>query len=82
MRKTWYLLAGVVTGAVVGAAAALLLTPYSGAEIQQQIRTRAQGLLDEGKKAAVARRDEMKTQLEAFKRGKPTTETTPEQAQV
>jgi gas vesicle protein len=71
MRKTAFLLIGVLSGAVVGAAAALLLTPYSGKELQGQIRTRFQDLIEQGKQAASARRAELQAQLEAFKRGAP-----------
>jgi gas vesicle protein len=73
MRKTLFLLMGVLSGALVGAAAALLLTPYSGTEMQGQIRSRAQELFEQGKQAASARRVELQTQLEALKRGTPAT---------
>jgi hypothetical protein len=42
-----------------------------------------QALMEEGKRAAAARRAELEAQLEAFKRGTPVTiETTPEEAQA
>lgn len=71
MRKTFYMLIGLLAGAMVGAAAALLLAPYSGKEMQTQIRTRVQGLVEEGKRAAAARRAELQAQLEAFRHGTP-----------
>jgi gas vesicle protein len=73
MRKTFFLLLGILSGALVGAAAALLLAPYSGKELQGQIRARAQDLLEQGKQAAAARRVELQAQLDAFKRGKTAT---------
>jgi gas vesicle protein len=73
MRKTFFLIMGILAGAVVGAAAAILLAPYSGKEMQVRIRTRAQELIEEGKKAAAARRAELQAQLEGFKRGTPVT---------
>ena len=83
MRKIVSFLAGLLAGAVVGAAAAILLAPYSGPELQGQVRTRVQALMEEGKRAAAARRAELEAQLEAFKRGTPVTiETTPEEAQT
>ena len=83
MRKFASFLVGLLAGAMVGAVAAILLAPYSGSEIQGQIRTRVQGLVDEGKRAAAARRAELEAQLEAFKRGTPVTlETTPEESQA
>lgn len=83
MRKTVNFLAGVLAGAVVGGVAALLLAPYSGSELQGQMRARAQALIEEGKRAAAARRAELEAQLEAFKRGaRAAIETVPEQDQV
>jgi gas vesicle protein len=73
MRKTLFLIMGVLAGAVVGAAAATLLAPYSGKEMQERIRSRAQELIEEGKRAAAARRAELQAQLEGFKRGTPVT---------
>jgi len=71
MRKGFIFLAGLVSGAVVGVAAAVLLAPYSGTELQQRTRTRLQDLIEEGRRAATARRIELEAQLEAFKRGIP-----------
>ena len=83
MRKFFSFFAGLLAGAMVGAAAAILLAPYSGSELQGQMRARLQTLVDEGKRAAAARRDELEAQLEAFKRGTPVTiETTPEESQA
>ena len=81
MRKTFYLILGLLAGAAVGAAAAMLLAPYSGQELQTRIRVRVQELIEEGKRAAAARRVELQAQLEGFKHGTPVTiaETTPDQ---
>lgn len=69
MRKAFNFLAGLVAGAVVGAAAAMLLAPYSGPELQERMRTRVQGLIEEGRRATAARQAELKAQLDTFKRG-------------
>ena len=83
MRKTVSLLVGLLAGAVVGAAAATLLAPYSGTELQQRMRARVQELIEEGRRAASARRAELEAQLESFKRGTPVTiETTSEPPQA
>ena len=83
MRKFASFLVGFLAGAMVGAAAAILLAPSSGSELQGQIRTRVQGLIDEGKRAAAARRSELEAQFEGLKRGTPVTiETAPEEAQA
>jgi len=83
MRKLVSFLAGLLAGAAAGAVAAILLAPYSGPELQERLRTRAQGMIEEGKRAAAARRAELEAQLEAFKRGTPVTiETASEQPQT
>ena len=83
MRKTISFLIGVFSGAIVGAVVAILLAPSSGQELQEQMRARVQGLIEEGRRAAAARRAELETQLEAFKRGAPVTiETVAEQPQA
>ena len=71
MRKTFYLLIGALAGAAMGATIATLLAPYSGREMQERIRVRFREVTEEGKRAATARRVELQTQLEAFKRGAP-----------
>ncbi len=83
MRRFVSFLVGAFAGAMVGAVAVLLLTPQSGSELQEQVRTRVQELVEEGKRAAAARRAELEAQLEAFKRGAPVViETSPEQPQA
>jgi gas vesicle protein len=81
MRKGFSFLVGLFAGALVGGIAGILLAPYSGPELQGQVRTRLQGLIEEGKRAASARRAELENQLEDFKRGTPVTlEAPPEEA--
>ncbi len=83
MRKVFSFLVGFLAGAAVGAVAAILLAPYSGTELQERARTRVQALVEEGRRAAAARRAELEAQLNAFKRGAPVTvETAPEQSQA
>lgn len=80
MRKFISFLVGLLSGAIVGGAVGLLLAPYKGEELQNQVRARIQELLEEGKQAAAVRQTELENQLESFKRGKPITiETAPEQ---
>jgi gas vesicle protein len=61
------IVAGLLLGAMIGAAVVLLLTPRSGVDTQQLIRHRIQAVLDEGRQAAEARRQELRTQFEALK---------------
>jgi gas vesicle protein len=63
MNKTYGFLAGAIMGALVGATLALLLAPYSGADLRQQIGDRAQYVQDEVKKASLERRLELEKQL-------------------
>ncbi len=80
MRKIISFLVGLLAGATVGGAIALLLAPYKGQELQNQIRARVQKLMEEGQQAAAIRQAELEAQLESFKRGQPITiETAPEQ---
>ena len=71
MRRTINFFVGVVSGAIVGATVAILLAPSSGQELQGRMRSRVQELIEEGRRAAAARRVELEAQLEAFKRGAP-----------
>ena len=71
MRKVFSFVAGVMAGAVLGSVVALLLTPESGGELRERIRSRGQQLIDEARRAAAAQRAEMEAQLESFKRGSP-----------
>ena len=83
MRRFVSFLIGALAGAMVGAAIAILLAPYSGTELQERVRVQVQGLIEEGRRAAAARRAELEAQLEAFKRGAPVTiEPAPERPQA
>jgi gas vesicle protein len=65
--KIMSFLAGVFSGAVVGATAALLLAPASGEDLQLEVRHRYQTIVDEAKAAAAAKQAELKAQLEALR---------------
>jgi len=69
MRKLAAFLSGMLNGAIVGAVTALLLTPQSGKELREQARQRYNDMLDEGRKAADARRAEVLAEFEEMKRG-------------
>lgn len=73
MRKTIMFLSGLFAGVLVGGVAALLLAPYSGGELRERAQEGLDSLIEEGKKAAAARRLELEKQLEGFKRGTPVT---------
>ncbi len=69
MNKIFGFLAGAMCGAIVGAVAALLLTPESGSKIRSEARQRFDELLAEGRKAAAQRRSELMDEFETMKRG-------------
>ncbi|MFN2111161.1 MAG: YtxH domain-containing protein [Anaerolineae bacterium] len=71
MRKFMAFLAGLVIGLLTGGVLAILFTPQSGAMLQQNIREGVDKLVEEGKTAAEARRQELEEQLESFKQGRP-----------
>ncbi len=71
MRRMASFLAGLFAGALVAGVAVLLLTPASGTELRGRLSARLDELIEEGKRAAAARRAELQAQLEAFKRGAP-----------
>jgi gas vesicle protein len=66
--KIMSFLAGALSGAVVGATAALLLAPASGEELQLEVRHRYESIVDDAKSAAAAKQAELKAQLETMRR--------------
>ncbi len=71
MRQIIGFIAGAMCGAVVGAVAVLLLTPASGIELRQNVRSRLDEVIAEGRRAADERRAELEQQLAALKHPQP-----------
>lgn len=67
MRKMVVFLMGALSGGVVGAALALLLTPASGTELRDQVTGRYHTVQDEVRAAATARRAELEHQLQTLR---------------
>ena len=63
MSKLISFVAGLIFGGIVGAAAAALLAPKSGKELQADIKHEVDSVLEEGRRAAEARRAELEKQL-------------------
>ena len=75
MRRFMNFIAGAFCGALVGSVTALLLAPYSGTELRNQVRTRAEGLRNEIQDAYQARMTQLEAELEGLRR-----RTTPDDA--
>jgi gas vesicle protein len=67
MKKIFSFMLGAITGGVLGAAAALLLTPSSGNEMRRQINSKIQLLQDEVQDARIQKRAELEGQLQALR---------------
>jgi len=67
MQRVISFLSGVLTGALVGAAVALLFAPESGEEVRLQIQERSIRLKDDIKAVADTRRAELERELAALR---------------
>ena len=67
MNKLLSWLGGFLLGSVIGAGVVLLFLPRRGAETRQLIQGRVNAVLDEGRQAAEARRNELAARFEALK---------------
>jgi gas vesicle protein len=67
MRRTFSFFIGVTVGGLVGALAALLFAPSSGAELRAQIGDRAQQFSTDVRQAASTKRIELQERLEALR---------------
>jgi gas vesicle protein len=57
-------ISGLLSGALVGAAVVILITPQSGADTRQSIVDKAHEILDAGREAAEARRKQLRQEYE------------------
>ena len=71
MGKITGFLAGLMSGAIVGAVAALLLAPSSGRELQSRARKQFDTLVEDAKTAAETKRVQLEAQLASLKAPKP-----------
>jgi gas vesicle protein len=55
---------GLVSGAIVGAAVAMLLAPQSGTEVRRRVSGRFQEIMDAGKQAMTERRQQLRNEYE------------------
>ena len=67
MRRFTSFLAGVMSGALVGAVTALLLAPTSGKELQSRITENVSTIKDEMQQAYEARMAQLEAEIEALR---------------
>ena len=67
MRRFMSFLAGVMSGALVGAVTALLLAPTSGKELQSRITENVASIRDEMREAYEARMAQLEAEIEALR---------------
>jgi gas vesicle protein len=67
MRRIFGFVLGAFTGGLLGAAAAILLTPVSGNEMRSQIDNRIRNLQKEISEAKNQKRAELEGQLQALR---------------
>lgn len=69
MSKIFNFLAGALCGAIVGATAALLLTPSSGQQLREDAISRWEEALAEARQAMEETRRELQAQFEQMQKG-------------
>ena len=69
MNKIFNFLAGAFCGAIVGATAALLMTPSSGQQLREDAMSRWEEALHEARVAMEETRQELQAQFEQMKEG-------------
>ena len=69
MRRFFSFIAGALSGALVGGVAALLLTPYSGEELLEEVDKQFDQTLKDVKKAVADERARLEKQLKALQKG-------------
>jgi gas vesicle protein len=67
MRKFFAFLAGLMSGAIVGGAAALLFAPMSGEALKDEIVARIDQLKDDMEKAAAEQEKRLRAEFERLK---------------
>jgi gas vesicle protein len=68
MKTFWNFLSGLVLGAAVGAVCALVLAPKAGEDFRADLKREIEDILEEGRKAAALRRQELEEELARLRR--------------
>ena len=69
MRSFFSFLSGVMTGAVVGVAAALLLAPSSGDKFRDDVKARMDSTLSDLKESVASERKRLEDELDMLRHG-------------
>lgn len=69
MNRFTNFVTGALLGAAIGAGLAILLAPMSGAELQDQIRTKVSDVQNEVQQASMDKRAELEAQLAHLRSG-------------
>ena len=67
MKKAFNFLLGAIIGGIIGGAAAVLLAPFSGEELRNQLRSRVDNIQIEIQEAAKKKRVDLETRLDELK---------------
>lgn len=71
MRNFFRFIFGVITGAFIGSALVVLLTPYSGGDLRRQLISRIFSIRDDIQQAALAKRVELENELANLRKNIP-----------
>lgn len=63
MGRFFSFLGGSLVGSILGVAAVVMLTPVSGKDVREALRRELSTIVDEGKRAAKAKQEELEKQL-------------------
>ena len=69
MQRFFAFFTGILSGALIGALAPLLLAPMSGEELRDQAQDQFQSRMDDIRAAVEQERTRLEAELEALKRG-------------
>ena len=68
MRGFFSFVRGAILGGAIGAAAGILLAPMSGEQLRQTIKDRTNYVIEEGRRAAEAKRLELEQEFAEMRR--------------
>ena len=70
MKKFAHFVIGLLIGAVITGGTILLIAPVSGKQLQEEIKTKVDEIMNAVKDASEIRQEELKSELETLRQGK------------